>query len=143
MYLHWVLVLIHISSKYDAEFDKVALLIVQLGSATVSLTTFSLAAKLYFRATDWFLVYILAIRVTITFMLFHWISTGTEGFSLIDPKELNDSIPFLAPLFIGIIVNWKFNIVVCVPVLLISTLFATSYAFTTDNENMTCYKEPE
>ena len=100
---------------------------------TVSLTTISLAAKLYLKAIDWYLVYIVAVRVAITFMLFHWISAGEEGFGLIDPKELNDSIPFVAPLFVGILVNWKFNIVVCIPMMLISTIYGTQYAFTTDD----------
>ena len=39
--------------------------------------------------------------------------------------------------------NWKFNVLVSVPLIFISTAMATQRAFKADGENMACYKKAD
>ena len=116
----------------------------QLGSAIFSLTVYVIVCKFIPRLAGFLLFWNAGIRIAITFLLFHMISEGAEGFELIDPKELNDSIPFMTmPLLITACANWRFDILVSVPLVFISTVVAAQQAFKAEDDNMACYKQAD
>ena len=64
---------------------------------------------------------LVGVRIVLTLLVLHWISTDVQGFELIDPKQMHDSIRSLA--FAAIFfatVNWKFDILVTIPITIVS-----------------------
>ena len=83
---HWIFGIFKVFSSYSAEYDEIVLTAVQLGSAIVSLTVFVIACKFIPRLSGFFLFWGTGVRIAATFLLFHLISEGVEGFEKIDPK---------------------------------------------------------
>lgn len=116
----------------------------QLGSAIFSLTLYVIVCKFVPRLGGLMLFWNAGVRIAITFLLFHMISEGAEGFELIDRKELNDSIPFMTmPLMVTACANWRFDILVSVPLVFVSTVMAAQQAYKNEDDNMACYKQAD
>ena len=67
---------------------------------------------------------IVGMRITVTLLVLHLIATNVQGFELIDPKQMHDSISSNAYAAICIAtVNWKLDLLVSIPITIISVAF--------------------
>ena len=140
--LHWIIGVFEVFSNLSAELNMLVLPAMQLGSAIFSLTVYVIVCKFFPRLAGFLLFWLACVRIAMTFLLFHMTSKGVEGFELIDPKELHDSIPLITmPFLITAACNWRFNILFSVPLVLISTILATQQAYKAEDDNMACYKQ--
>ena len=111
-----------------------------LGSMLIAL----LAMKLKLKLADYVMFFILAVRCMETFLVFHLIDAKAPGFTLIDKKELADAVTFLAaPCQILATSNFRFNYLVTNPLTALCILLVNQRAYTTDNDNMSCFSKPE
>ena len=100
--------------------------------------------KLKLKLADFAMFFILAVRCTETFLVFHLIDSSAPGFALVDRKELADAISFVAaPAQILAICNLKFNYLVTTPLTAVSIILVNQRAYTTKNDNMSCFANPE
>ena len=115
-----------------------------MGSLTASLTILTLAMKVNLIFTDFITLFLLSVRIAITFLIFHLIESGTQGFDLIDPKEMNDSISFVALSALMVsFCGWKINLLISAPLTIILSAVATQKSFSMSDDNMTCYLYPD
>ena len=116
----------------------------QIGSLTASLTILSLAMKVNLVFADFIALFLLSVRIAITFLIFHLIESGTQGFDRIDLKEMNDSIPFSAlPALLTSFCGWRINLLISAPLTIILSAIATQKSFSMSDDNMTCYVNPD
>ena len=72
------------------------------------------------------------------------IDNSALGFTLVDKKELADAVFFIAlPTQIISISNLKMSFLVNLPMVVACLVIFNAYAFTIDNDNMSCYLQPE
>ena len=114
------------------------------GSALDSMLLALLLIKLWLKIADYAMLFLLAVRCIETYLVFYLIDASAEGFTLVDKKELVDAVFFIAaPTQIGTICNLKFNYLVTLPLTISSLVLFSGYAYTTDNDNMSCFLQPE
>ena len=102
-------------------FNEQVLFIAQAGSLAVTLILLCIADKLNLSAVNYFYISIVGVRVAVTFLLLYLIQSDTQGFELIDPKNLHDSIPIIAsPVLVLSFYNWKFDLLVGIPLTIVS-----------------------
>lgn len=93
---------------------------------------------------DYITLFMVSVRIAITFLVLHWIESETQGFDLIDKKEMNDSIPLVAiPALIMSFSGWPVNLLISAPLSVISVAIATHMSFSIDEDNMACYVHPD
>ena len=110
----------------------------------VSMLLVLLSIRLKLKLADFAIFFILAVRCTETFLVFHLIDNSAPGFALVDKKELADAISFVAaPAQILAICNLKFNYLVTTPLTAFSIILVNQRAYTTNNDNMSCFANPE
>ncbi len=94
--------------------------------------------------TDYITLSLISVRVTSTFALLLLIKSETPGFELIDRKELNDSIPFVSITALLLsFCGWRVNLLISMPMAVISCAIAVNHSLTTSDDNMACYEQPE
>ncbi len=94
--------------------------------------------------TDYVTLALISVRVTSTFILLHLIKSGTQGFELIDIKEINDSIPFVSITALLVsICGWRLNLLVSAPLAVFSSSIVVKESLSTNDDNMACYERPE
>ena len=114
------------------------------GSTTLSLLLITIAIEFKRAIIDYVHIWIIFVRILVTFTLTYLVTTGTEGFEHIDLKELCQAIDFMAAIYLVLtFVNWKFNLIVTAPVTMISCYIATKMSLTPMDDNMACFKEHE
>ena len=114
------------------------------GSMSLSLFFITIAVELNRKFGDYLSAWIIFVRIVATFTLMYLVQTGTDGFENIDLKELCLTIDYIAfPYIVLIFVNWKFNMIVLVPVTVVSCYIATKMSLTPSDGNMSCFKEHE
>ena len=117
---------------------------IQFGGIAIICVFFLLLTKFWRCVVDYILICILISRGITTIVLFTFINEEKEGFENIDRKELIDSMIFVfLPTFSLISVNWKFDLTICVPILVITHSLCVKYSFNHDDDNLSCYKNPE
>ena len=93
---------------------------------------------------DYGVLLLIIVRCLVTMMLFRLISEGRSGFETNDIKQLHDSIVFI---FIPVMpvgsVNFKIDILLTTPLVLVSQFIVSKMAFSTDSNNMDCFATPE
>ena len=103
-----------------------------------------LLVRLKLSLVDYALFFFLAVRVLETFLVIHLIDVSTSGFELIERKDLFDVLFFIAmPAQIIGICNLRFNYLITLPLTILSLTLINKYAYTTDNDNLSCFKNPE
>ena len=138
--IHLILMII----KFANEGQNLTHWYLLRGSMTLSLLLITIAIEFKRAIIDYVHIWIIFVRIVVTFTLMYLITTGTEGFEHIDLKELCQTIDFIAMVYlIFMFVNWKFNLIVTAPVTIISCYIATKMSLTPNDDNMTCFKEPE
>ena len=114
------------------------------GSTTLSLLLITIAIEFKRAIIDYVHIWIIFVRILVTFTLMYLVTTGTEGFEHIDLKELCQAIDFIAMSYLVLtFVNWKFNLIVTAPITMISCYIATKMSLTPIDDNMACFKEHE
>ena len=99
--------------------------------------------KVNLACTDYITLALISVRVAATFSLLHLIKSGTQGFELIDLKEINDSIPFVSITALLVSVcGWRLNLLVSAPLAIISSMIAVNESLSTSDDNMACYERP-
>ncbi len=73
-------------------FNEQALFITQTGSLTATFAILCLAIRINLAAVQFGLMTLVGGRIVVTFLLLQLIWNDVEGFELIDPKTMNDSI---------------------------------------------------
>ena len=125
-------------------FSEQALYITNYASLSVSLMLTVLLIRLKLSLVDYALFIILAVRCVTVFLIMHLIDVSAPGFELIEKKDLNLAIPFVAmPAQILGICNLRLNYLVILPLTNLSVILVNRYAFTTDSDNLSCYSNPE
>ena len=80
----------------------------------------------------------------VTIMLFRLIPEGRSGFETNDIKRLHDSIVLI---YIWVMpvgsVNFKIDILLTTPLVLVSQFFVSKMAFSNDSNNMDCFASPD
>ena len=133
-----------IVARFVTDGQKITHWFYLYGSMSVSFFMITIAIKLKRKLFDYLHAWIIFVRIAATFSLMYLVSTGTEGFEHIDLKELCQTIDFVAlPYIVLTFVNWKFNLIVTVPVTMVSCYIATIMSLTPDDGNMACFKEHE
>ncbi len=84
--------IITVVTSFNKPFNEQALFIIQTGSLTATFAMLSLAIKINLAAVQFGLMALVGVRIAVTFLLLHLITNDVEGFELIDPKIMNDSI---------------------------------------------------
>lgn len=64
----------------------------QAGTTAATFAILTLAVKINQAAIQFGLVTVVGVRIAVTFLVLHLIATDVQGFELIDPKQLQDSI---------------------------------------------------
>ena len=140
----WPLLLIYYMWNYQHGFEYQARFYTEFGSFIVTATIMLIVMKIKTTSADYVPLIIISVRVGVTFLLFYLISAGTEGFELVDQKELHSSIPFIAmPFLLLTFDNLFLNLAITIPVVLVGTVSATSFSLAVQDDNMSCYKQPE
>ena len=104
----------------------------------------TLLVKLKRKLADYGLLFIMVIRCMETSLVLYLINASAPGFTLVDKKELADGLFFVAlPAQILSICNLKFNYLVTLPLTILCLVVVNGYAYTTDNDNMSCFLQPE
>ena len=128
----------------EKSFSEQALNIMHYASLSVSLLLSVLFIRLKLRLADYALFFIMAVRCIEVFLIMHLIDVSAPGFQLIDKKDLSDAIPFIAmPAQILVICNLRFNYLVTLPLTILCQILVNRYAYTTENDNMACFTDPE
>ena len=141
--LNALVITIKMSSSMNKDKQAQTVWFAEFGSYTLSTVLISVVAAFKLQIIDFMSLFILLVRVTVTFWLYHLATTGVQGFEEVDLKELYAQIPYIGmPYFFFAFVNWKFNLAVTVPVTLVSCVVATQLALTTKDDNMSCFAEP-
>ena len=123
--VHWIYLVFGLGLNYGKEFEDQALFIFHIGSLSASLTVLILLAKIRLSILNYAGVFIIVVRVIETFGILHKIEQGAPGFGSVDKKELSDSIQFVAsPALIFAICKFKFNVIVAVPLVVVSIIIA-------------------
>ncbi len=121
-----------------------ALLIMNHGSLTVSLTILALLAQYRLATMDYCTLFVIGVRIVETFLVLYFIESEVPGFDLIDKKELHDGIPFIAsPALVLACCNFKLDVLITAPITLVSTWIVTKRVFDTADDNMACFKKPD
>ena len=127
-------------SKIQKEFNEQALFLMNDGSLTVSLLLAVLLVKLKLSLVDYVHFSILAVRVSVIFLVMHLIDVSASGFELIKHKDLKGTFNFLASTtqIIGIC-NLRLNYLVTLPLTFVCLIMVQSYATATNNDdNLAC-----
>ena len=110
------------------------------GSLTVSLMLSVLFIRLKLSLADYALFFLMAVFMLETFLVMYLIDVSAPGFEFIDKKDLSNAIPFIAmPAQIIGICNLRFNYLVTLPLTIICLILVNRYAYTTDNDNLSCF----
>ena len=142
--VHWIHCIFITMTSYQKSFNELALFIMNHGSLTVSLTILALLGRFRLSIIDYGTLFVVSVRIVETFLVLYFIESETPGFDLIDKKELNDSIPFIAaPALVLACCNFKLDVLITAPLTLISTWIVTQRVFDTADDNMACFKKPE
>ena len=80
----WPLLLIYYLWNYEHGFEYHARFYTEFGSFCVTATITLIAMRIRTVSADYVPLVIIGVRVTVTFLLFHFISEGTKGFELVD-----------------------------------------------------------
>ena len=127
-------------SKIQKEFNEQALFLMNDGSLTVSLLLAVLLVKLKLSLVDFVHFSILAVRVSVIFLVMHLIDVSASGFELNKHKDLKGTFNFLASTtqIIGIC-NLRLNYLVTLPLTFVCLIMVQSYATATNNDdNLAC-----
>ena len=93
---------------------------------------------------DYSNIMFLTSRAIVAFAVFGAIQNKNAGFEETDLKPMHDSIQFIV--FPGLIictVNMKIDLLVTFPASIICIFYSYKSAFTTEGDNMDCYKQAE
>ena len=141
--LYGVLSIYTVLTNLEKESSQQALTLIHKGSMFASLLFVLLLAKLKLKLADYAVFFILAVRSLETYLVFHMIDTSALGFELIDKKELMGAISFIAiPAQILTICNLRFNFIITTPLTILSIMLVEQRAYTTNGDNMSCFKTP-
>ena len=122
--VHWVYLVLGLAFNWGKSFSEQAIFICHIGSVCASLTIFLLLVKLRLSLIDYSMFYMMAVRITETFLILYFIEEGVSGFELVDKKEIYDAISFIAtPTFFLACCNLRFNVFTTVPMTLFSTVY--------------------
>lgn len=138
-----VIAVISLSGLLIIEEDEKVLFLVQAGSQAASFMLLTLATKINQAAAQYGFIVVVGVRIVVTILMLHWIATDVQGFELIDPKQMQDSIRSIAFAAIFGIVKWKFDLLVGIPITAISVYFVQRQVFSVENDNMSCYVVPD
>lgn len=129
---------------FNKSFSEQALFICHIGSLSASFTIVALVSKIRLSFIDYTSLFIIIVRIIETFLILHLIEQHSPGFTLIDKKELSDSIQFVAsPALILAICNFKFNLFLVLPMVLVFSVIAIQRTLTVQGENLACFVNPE
>ena len=121
-------------------FSNQALYIINYGTLAASLILTVLLIRLKLSLVNYALFLLLAVRCIGVFLVMHLIDASAPGFELIDKKDLSTAIPFIAmPAQIIGICSLRFNYLVTLPLTIICLILVNRYAYTTDNDNLSCF----
>ena len=131
-------------TNIEKEFYEQAPVLMQLGSLSASLLLGLLFIKLKLKLVDYGVFFIMVVLCMFTLLAFYLIDTAAPGFTLVDKKDYISAITFVAiPLQLLAICNLKFNYLITTPLTILSILLVEKRAYTTDGDNMSCFKNPE
>ncbi len=130
--------------NWSKPFSDSANIVMGMGSMTAALAILWIATKVTMAAIDYGLLFLVGVRIVVTFLMIHFIRSGVEGFDKIDLKEMHDSIPLLIlPALTIAGCNWKFDMCVTVPISTVFIIIATQMSFAQVDDNMDCYVNPD
>ena len=130
--------------KAKKPFNEQALFIIQAGSLAATFAAITLAIKINQKVVEFSFMALVGVRIAVTFLVLHLIATEVEGFELIDPKQMQDSILSLAvPAVCLSTISWKLDLLVSIPITMISAALVQQQAFSVENDNMSCFVQPE
>ena len=93
---------------------------------------------------DYAMLIIIGVRISVTILVVHFIEQSFSGFELIDKKEMSDVIPFMAtPAMILAGCNFKFNMILTVPMAFASTVYVIQRTLSVQDDNVSCFKNAE
>ena len=96
----------------------------QFGSLVATIMFVCIGYRIKLSMVDYDVILLLWVRIAITFLVFYLIESGHQSFALIDPKQMNDSISILFPAICGTFCNWKFNLLISAPLIIIFSALA-------------------
>ena len=142
--LLWVHLFFVLALNRNKHFSEIAFLVMHNATLALSITILALTSKFRLAIIDYGPLFVVSIRIISTFLVLYLVESKMPGFDLIDKKELNFSIPFIAaPSLILACVNFKLDLLTTVPLTLISTWIMTQRTFDTADDNMACFKNSE
>ncbi len=113
---------------------------VQFGSILMSLTVMVILSSIKLSLIDYSVLWLILIRCLVTWIIFKYKLEGAPSFSVIDIKEMQDSIVFVfVPSFVCFSISWRLDFYATTPIALIATFLTTSSAYSDENGNMDCY----
>ena len=116
----------------------------QTGTVQLTLSLAMIFSKISLATIDYAVMMIVGTRCAMTFIILHYVLSSAEGFELIDPKYMSDSIPIIATsCFACAVSNFKRDLLLTAPITILLSIIATSKAYSVDNDNMSCFVEPD
>ena len=103
-----------------------------------------LSSKVHLGFVDYITLVMVVTRGITCIFMFKSINAGAAGFEDVDLKQMSDTITFIGlPGLILFSINWKVELFVTSPVIIVSSYMTIYAAFSTEGENMACYKQGE
>ena len=141
---HWIYLVLGLGLNFGKSFSEQATFVVFYSSLTVSLTITIIFTKIWLKLMNYAMFILVIVRISVTLLNLHFIEQSVDGFELVDKKEMSDVIPFFAtPAMILSICNFKFNMILTVPIVFVSTLHVIQRTLSTEFDNLSCYKNPD
>ncbi len=142
--LLWVHFLGVLLMNYDKYFSELAFHLMHTGSLLLSISIIAILSKFKLAVIDYTTLFVVSIRIISTFLVLNQVESKMPGFDLIDKKELNFTIPFIAaPALILACVNFKLDLLTTIPLTLISSYIMTQRSYDPADDNMACFQNSD
>ena len=129
--------------NFNKTFAELALFLAQYGTLTFSFVLISLAYRVKLSMIRYNMLVIMGVRSLVSIIVLHLIESGNEHFALIDLKQMTDSIVIVLPALCSTFCNWKFDLLISSPIILIFNVIVTKRSLSSEDGNMACYLQPE
>ncbi len=141
---HGIFTILILVLNMKKPWNEQVFFVMQTGTVQLTLSIAMILSKISLATIDFAVMLIVGTRCAMTFIIFYFVLNGTEGFELIDPKYMSDSIPIIATsCFACAVSNFKRDLLLTAPITIILSIIATNKAYSVDNDNMNCFVEPE
>ena len=122
------------------QLDQEYIVMGLFGSVIIVLTIIFLISLLTLAIFDLSNIIVIVTRILIAFTMVNMMENEHPLFQGYDPKSMSGSISFVAiPVILCTTINWRIDLLLTAPIMVVSELLMFQRAFTPANDNIMCF----